>query len=174
MKELKNNNDLALFASDCSFLRVVLAHLADEFDVLGLKVLVDDVLHSPVLGQIVCAALVKEHRLVTDRTRETESRAGGRESPVSWCADVASGSRTGGRAATNDPGVGFRQDRQLVCFLVRAWRCGLCAGFGRTVGRSLGLLVYRAVQTERVPAWQQNRLHKQFFANRTPQLVLHF
>jgi len=89
------------------------------------------VLHRPILGQVVGAALVKVDRLLADGARQAQGAAGRREAAVARRADVASRSRTGGRAAADHAGIGLRQDGQFVGFLVGAGRV-------RRVGGGLG------------------------------------
>jgi len=67
------------------------------------------VLHRPILGQVVGAALVEVDGLLADGAREAEGASGRREAaPVARGADVAARSRARGRAAANHAGVGLR------------------------------------------------------------------
>lgn len=143
--------NLALFARDGRIARLPLAHLAPQPGVPRLLVLVDDMLHRAVLGQIVGAALIEVYGLLTDRAREAEGTAGRWEAAVPRGADVAAGTGTGGRAAADHAGIGLREDRQLVGLLVGAGRVGgVGSGLRRRVRRRLQ--IHRAAEAQRVPA----------------------
>lgn len=145
-------SNLALLARDSRVARFSLAHLALQPGISRFLILFDDVLHRPVLGQIVGAALVEVDSFLADGARETEGAAGRREAAaVARGADVAARSRARGRAAADDPGIGLGQDRQLVGLLVRAGRVGrVGGGFRRRVRRRLQ--IHRAGEAQRVPA----------------------
>lgn len=169
---IESGANLALLARDGRVARLPFAHLASQSRVPRLLVLVDDVLHRAVLGQIVGAALVEVNGLLADRAREAESTAGWRETAVSRGADIAARSRARRRAAANHAGVRLRQDRQLVGLLIGAGRVGgVGGGLRRRVRRRLQ--IHRAGEAQRVPAGQQHRLHEQLLAGGTSQLVLH-
>lgn len=113
---------LALLARDGRVARLSLTHLALHPRVARLLILVDDVLHGPILGQIVGTALVEVDRLLANGAREAEGAARRRETAIARGADVATRPWAGRRAAAHHAGVGLRQDRQFVGFLVGAGR----------------------------------------------------
>lgn len=151
--------------------RLVLAHLTLEGEITQLAVAVDDVLHHPVLGQVVGAVFVEVHHLAANGTGEAQCR--GEELPVGG-AHVAVG--PGG---AHHPAVRFAEDRQFVALLVVAGAAGgdafriLRLGIRAGIVRSRLLQIYGAQETERVIAWQQHGVAEELFAGRTTQLVLH-